>query len=124
MESSHHSTCCILIGRDMFQSRGSHLYPMASVIDGRILFLFILREKCGGILKGNDNSHELRLRAGSKHYQENTLRARTVRGCEKYQDVNFCKDHRDKTEVPDPLAVEDLISYKSKNRRKLATLIT
>ena len=26
--------------------------------------------------------------------------------------VNFCKDHRDKTEVPDPLAVENLISYK------------
>ena len=26
--------------------------------------------------------------------------------------LNLCKDHRDKTEVPDPLAVEDLISYK------------
>ena len=24
----------------------------------------------------------------------------------------FCKDHRDEIEVPDPLAVEDLISYK------------
>ena len=24
-------------------------------------------------------------------------------------DVNFCKDHRNKIEVPDPLAVEDLI---------------
>ena len=23
---------------------------------------------------------------------------------------NFCKDHRDKIEVPDPLVVEDLIS--------------
>ena len=39
-------------------------------------------------------------------------------------DVNFWKDHRDKTKVPDPLAVEDLISYKLNNRRKLATLIT
>ena len=39
-------------------------------------------------------------------------------------DVNFCKDHRDKTEVPDPLAVENLISYKLNSRRKLARLIT
>ena len=39
-------------------------------------------------------------------------------------DVNFCRDHRDKTEVPDPLAVEDLISYKLNNRRKLARLIS
>ena len=36
---------------------------------------------------------------------------------------NFCKDHRDKTEVQDPLVVEDLISYKLNNRRKLARLI-
>ena len=34
-------------------------------------------------------------------------------------DVNFCKDHRDKIKVPDPLAVEDLISSKLKNKRKL-----
>ena len=33
---------------------------------------------------------------------------------------SVCKDHRDKTEVPDPLVVEDLISDKLKNRRKLA----
>ena len=26
-------------------------------------------------------------------------------------DINFCNDHCDKTEVPDPLAVEDLFSY-------------
>ena len=39
-------------------------------------------------------------------------------------DVNFCKDHRGKTEVPDPLAVENLISYKLNSRRKLARLIT
>ena len=32
--------------------------------------------------------------------------------------VNFCKDHRDKTEVPDPLAVENLISYKLNNTRE------
>ena len=38
-------------------------------------------------------------------------------------DVNFCKDLRDKTEVPDPLAVEDLISYKLNDKRKLAWLI-
>ena len=37
-------------------------------------------------------------------------------------DVNFCKDHRDKTEVPDLLAVEDLISHNF-NNRKLARLI-
>ena len=36
----------------------------------------------------------------------------------------FCKDHRDKLEVPDPLTVEDLISFKFKNRRKSARLIT
>ena len=30
--------------------------------------------------------------------------------------VNFCKDHRDKIEVPDPLAVEDLISSKLCNQ--------
>ena len=39
-------------------------------------------------------------------------------------DVNLCKDHRNKTEVPDPLAVEDLISYKLNNRRKVARIIT
>ena len=32
--------------------------------------------------------------------------------------VKFCKDHRDKTEVPDPLAVENLISYKLNNTRE------
>ena len=36
---------------------------------------------------------------------------------------NFCKDHRDKIEVPDPLVVEDLISGKLNNRRKFARLI-
>ena len=36
---------------------------------------------------------------------------------------NFCKDHRDKIAVPDPLVVEDLISDKLNNRRKLARLI-
>ena len=35
----------------------------------------------------------------------------------------FCKDHRDKTEVSDPLVEEDLISDKLNNRRKLARLI-
>ena len=30
-------------------------------------------------------------------------------------DVNFCNDHCDKIEVPDPLAVEDLISSKLNN---------
>ena len=40
------------------------------------------------------------------------------------ENVNFCNGPRDKTEVPDPLAVEDLISCKSNNRRKLAMLIT
>ena len=39
-------------------------------------------------------------------------------------DVKFCKDHRDKIEVPDPLAVEDLISSKLNNKRKLAKMIT
>ena len=38
-------------------------------------------------------------------------------------DVNFCKDHRGKIEVPDPLAVEDLISSKLNNIRKFARLI-
>ena len=38
--------------------------------------------------------------------------------------INFCKDHRDKIEVPDPLAVEGLISSKLNNKRKLARLIT
>ena len=33
---------------------------------------------------------------------------------------NFWKDHRDKTEVPDPIVAEDLINYKMNNRRKLA----
>ena len=34
------------------------------------------------------------------------------------------KDHRDKIEVPDPLAEEDLISRKLNNKRKLVRLIT
>ena len=33
---------------------------------------------------------------------------------------NFSKDHRDKTEVPDPLVVGDLISYKLNDTRNLA----
>ena len=38
---------------------------------------------------------------------------------------SFSKDHRDKTEVPDPVVVEDLISYKlNHDVRKLARLIT
>ena len=36
---------------------------------------------------------------------------------------NFCKDHRDKIEVRDPLVVEDLISDEFNNRRKLARLV-
>ena len=48
----------------------------------------------------------------------------TIRAGNKSLDVNFCKDHRDKIEVPDPLAVEDLISSKLNNKRKLARLIT
>ena len=40
-------------------------------------------------------------------------------------EANFCKDHCDKTETLDPLAVEDLISYKKlNNRRNLERLIT
>ena len=39
-------------------------------------------------------------------------------------EVNICKDHRDKTEVPDSLAVGDLISYKLNDKRKLARLIS
>ena len=31
----------------------------------------------------------------------------------KLVEIDFCKDHRDETEVPDRLAVLDLISYKS-----------
>ena len=38
--------------------------------------------------------------------------------------VNFCKDHRDKIEVPDRLAVEDLITSKLNKKRKFARLIT
>ena len=34
------------------------------------------------------------------------------------------KDHLNKIEVPDPLAVEDLISSKLNSKRKLARLIT
>ena len=36
--------------------------------------------------------------------------------------VNFCKDHRDKIEVTDPLIVGDLISCKLNNKQKLARL--
>ena len=38
-------------------------------------------------------------------------------------DVNICKDHSDKIEVPDPLAVEDLISCKLNKKRKLLWMI-
>ena len=37
---------------------------------------------------------------------------------------NFSKDYRDKTDVPDPLVVGDLNSYKLNDIRKLARLIT
>ena len=40
-----------------------------------------------------------------------------------FKDVNFWKDHRDKIEKPDSLSVEDLISYKLKNRLQLARLV-
>ena len=36
--------------------------------------------------------------------------------------VSLCKDHRDKTEVPDSLVVEDPISEKLNNGRKSARL--
>ena len=54
-------------------------------------------------------------------------RGQQGRGRERWvfiKDVSFCKDHRDKTEIPDPLAIGDLISHKLNNRRKLARLIT
>ena len=35
--------------------------------------------------------------------------------CLPFRRVNFCKDHRDKIEVPDPLVVEDLNSDKLNN---------
>ena len=38
-------------------------------------------------------------------------------------DFNFCKDRSNKLEVPDPLSVEHLISYKLNNGRKEARLI-
>ena len=41
----------------------------------------------------------------------------------RFRRSKFCKDHRHKIEVPDPLAVEDLISDKLNNKRKLARLI-
>ena len=41
-----------------------------------------------------------------------------------FEDVNCCKDHGGKTEVPDLLAVEDLISYRMNNRRKIARPVT
>ena len=44
--------------------------------------------------------------------------------CLKIRRGNFCKDHRDKIEAPDPLVLEDLISYKLNNGRKLARLNT
>ena len=40
------------------------------------------------------------------------------------EEVNFYNYHRHKIEVPDPLAVKDLISSKLNNKRKLARLIT
>ena len=36
---------------------------------------------------------------------------------------NFCKDHREKIEASDPVVVEDLISDKLNNRRKLVRQI-
>ena len=45
-----------------------------------------------------------------------------ARSCDLIRRSNFCKDHRDKKKVPDPLVVEDLISDKLNNRRKLAKL--
>ena len=36
----------------------------------------------------------------------------------RFRRSKFCKDHRDKIEVPDPLVVEDLISDNLNNRRK------
>ena len=53
----------------------------------------------------------------SGEFDEAEIRARYIS-----LDVNFCKDHCDKIEVPDPLAVEDLISSKLNNKRKLARL--
>ena len=44
--------------------------------------------------------------------------------CLRLRRSDFCKDRRDKIEVPDPLVVEDLLSDKLNNRRKLARLIT
>ena len=45
----------------------------------------------------------------------------TIRAGNKSLDVNFCKEHRDKIEVPDPLAVEDLVSSKLNNHNIIYT---
>ena len=52
-----------------------------------------------------------------------SLRSYEIQCTENIRRSNFCKDHRDKIEVPDPLVVEDLISDKLNNKRKLARLI-
>ena len=46
-----------------------------------------------------------------------------VQGMDICRSSNFTKDHRAITEVPDPLVVGDLISYKLNDIRKLARLI-
>ena len=47
-----------------------------------------------------------------------TKRVGEIKKLYNYRRSNFCRNHRDKIEVPDPLVVEDLTSDKLNNRRK------
>ena len=58
------------------------------------------------------------------HSSENEFRLQVMKIKLIFIRSNFSKDHRDKTEVANPLVVEDLISYKLNDIRKLARLIT
>ena len=73
-----------------------------------------------GIFSRLDGSFELWVKAMS-------AKAKTTKKMDNVQlhfkCSNFCKDHRDKIEVPDPLVLEDLISDNLNNRRKYARLI-
>ena len=60
---------------------------------------------------------------GSKYIRKKTTGQRNIATEESFRRSNFCKDHRDKIEVPDPLVVEDLISDNLNDRRKSARLI-
>ena len=63
----------------------------------------------GRVYRHPGNSKTVRNKQPLNIYISETVRVQVLPGST-CVDVNICKDHRDKVEIPDPLAVESAVS--------------